>query len=79
MKKFTAILLLLLILPFFSGCQGVIKNAVDDEVKNKMAPITLSYWRVFDEEDDFRELIQAYNLQHPNIKIEYRKLRYSEY
>jgi multiple sugar transport system substrate-binding protein len=41
--------------------------------------ITLTYWRVFDGEDDFSDSIAAYKALHPYINIEYRKLRYEEY
>lgn len=78
MKKLASILLLLAIMPLFSGCQ-IFANQIDRETREKMRPITLTYWRVFDEEDDFAEIIAAYQRIHPNISIEYRKLRYSEY
>jgi multiple sugar transport system substrate-binding protein len=42
-------------------------------------PVTLNYWRVFDGNDDFAEIIEKYNAQHPYVKINYRKLRYEEY
>ena len=47
--------------------------------KEALEPITLNYWRVFDGQDAFAEIIQKYNAIHPNIKINYRKLRYEEY
>ena len=48
-------------------------------VKDKMKPIKLIYWRVFDEEDSFKEIFDSYKALHPYISIEYRKLRFSEY
>lgn len=42
-------------------------------------PITLRYWRVFDGDDSFSDIINAYRQMHPNVNIEYRKLRYEEY
>ena len=78
MKKLLSLVFLIVLLPLTSGCQ-ILANQIDKEIKTKMAPITLSYWRVFDEEDDFTEIIAAYNAIHPNINIEYRKFRYSEY
>jgi len=51
----------------------------DKFTKQKMRSITLRYWRVFDGEDDFRAIIDKYSAKHPNIKIEYKKLRYDEY
>ena len=62
---------------FITG-QGL-KNRMDNITKNKMRPITLKYWRVWDGPDDFQEIISQYQQLHPNIKIEYIKLRYSEY
>ena len=42
-------------------------------------PVTLSWWRVFDSEDDVKDIITAYEKLHPNITIEYRRLRLEEY
>lgn len=49
------------------------------QVKESMQPITLNYWRAWDEPDDFAELLAKYKVLHPNITINYRKLRYEEY
>ncbi len=49
------------------------------EVKNQMKPITIDYWRVYDGPDVFAPIIEKYNAIHPYIKINYRKLLYSEY
>jgi len=49
------------------------------EVKQAMKPVTLNYWRAWDEPDDFQELIDKYTALHPNVTINYRKLRYDEY
>lgn len=46
---------------------------------NLFAPITLNYWRVFDDSDSMDEIIAAYSAMHPNVTINYRKLRYEEY
>jgi len=56
------------------GCKTVSKD-----VQQKMQPITLNYWRVWDGPDDFDPLIQAYQAMHPFITINYRKLTYDEY
>jgi len=42
-------------------------------------PVTITYWRVFDGEDDFKDIIASYKALHPYVTIEYRKLRYEEY
>lgn len=49
------------------------------EITEAMKPITLTYWRVWDDQDAFDQIIADYNKIHPNIKIEYRKFRYNEY
>lgn len=56
------------------GCKTVSKD-----VQQKMQPITLNYWRVWDGPDDFDPLIQAYQALHPYITINYRKLTFDEY
>lgn len=56
------------------GCKGVSK-----EVALRTKPITLKYWRVFDDEDAFSDQLDGYRKAHPNINIEYRKLNYDEY
>jgi ABC-type glycerol-3-phosphate transport system substrate-binding protein len=42
-------------------------------------PVTLDYWRVLDDSDAFDEIIQGYRALHPNVTINYRKLRLDEY
>ncbi|MDP2709045.1 MAG: extracellular solute-binding protein, partial [bacterium] len=76
MKKKIIILFLLFIFIMTSGfgCK-----LVDQQTQNAMKPITLSYWRVYDGEDAFEEILKAYKVLHPFITINYRKLRYSEY
>ncbi|MFA5029833.1 MAG: extracellular solute-binding protein [Patescibacteria group bacterium] len=49
------------------------------EVKEHQKPITLEYWRLYDDEDAFSEIIKAYRELHPNININYRKFRPEEY
>ena len=56
------------------GCKWAAKD-----VREKMEPITLNYWRVWDGPDAFKGVIEEYNKLHPNIQIKYRKLRYEEY
>ncbi len=77
-KKLSKILSLFLVLAFFLttgfGCA-----LTSNEVKEKLEPITLTYWRVWDDKDAFDEIIAAYQALHPNITIEYRKFRYDEY
>ena len=42
-------------------------------------PVTLNYWRVLDNSDAFDEIIAGYRALHPNVTINYRKLRLEEY
>jgi ABC-type glycerol-3-phosphate transport system substrate-binding protein len=67
-------LLLTLVLTSGFGCK-----TVSQDVQVKMRPITLNYWRVWDGQDNFAQIIAEYNKIHPNIAINYRKLRYDEY
>lgn len=48
-------------------------------VKEKTKPITINYWRVWDDADAFDPIITDYQALHPNININYRKFRYEEY
>ncbi|MFH1255181.1 MAG: extracellular solute-binding protein [bacterium] len=52
---------------------------VDKQTQEAMKPITLNYWRVYDGQESFDEIIDAYKKLHPFVTINYRKLRYSEY
>lgn len=52
---------------------------VDQKTQEAMKPITLNYWGVWNNQDDFTDILSAYKKLHPNITINYRKLRYEEY
>ena len=52
---------------------------MSSEQKEAVKPITLNYWRVWDDQDAFAEVIKDYQIQHPNITINYRKFRMEEY
>lgn len=51
----------------------------DKVTQEAMKPVTLRFWRVFDGQDAFDQIIANYKILHPFINIEYRKLRYEEY
>lgn len=76
MNKKLVVLFLLFIFIITSGfgCRTASK-----EVKKATEPITLEYWRVFDDSDAFSEIIAKYKSLHPNITINYRKYRIEEY
>ncbi len=73
-KLFFIFLILIIILTSGFGCKTVSKK-----VKEKMQPITLEYWRVWDGPDDFADIIAKYKQLHPYVTINYTKLRYDEY
>ncbi|MBN1326024.1 extracellular solute-binding protein [Candidatus Falkowbacteria bacterium] len=45
----------------------------------KPQPVTLEYWKVFEESSDVQDLISAYQKEHPHIVINYRNFTYDEY
>jgi len=49
------------------------------EQQAAIQPIVLNYWRVWDDQDAFDQIIKDYQVVHPNITINYRKFRYEEY
>jgi multiple sugar transport system substrate-binding protein len=73
MKTKGLVLFLLLVFLLTSGLGCGIKNSAPPKT------ITLKYWRAWDEEDAFNEIIKKYNSIHPNVKIDYRKFRFDEY
>ena len=44
-----------------------------------MKPVTLRWWRTFDDASSAQPMIEAYKALHPNVTIEYRKLRFEEF
>lgn len=76
-KSFFVLLSGLLVIGGLSGCG--LKQGDINAMRELNTPITLKYWRVFDGKDTFEEIINAYRQSHPNVNIEYRKLRYDEY
>lgn len=67
-------LLIVFVMTAGLGCKNV-----SEDVQNRMQPITLNYWRVWDGPDDFQAIIDAYHQLHPFITINYRKLSFDEY
>lgn len=72
-------LLSLFILSLLIISTGFSCKCTPADVQQAMQPIELTYWRVWDDEDAFEDIIAAYKVLHPNITIKYRKLRYEEY
>lgn len=77
-KKFKKILYLFLAAVFLTasgfGCK--LQTA---EQQAAVKPIVLNYWRVWDDQDAFDQIIKDYQIVHPNITINYRKFRFEEY
>jgi ABC-type glycerol-3-phosphate transport system substrate-binding protein len=46
---------------------------------SKVKPVTLKYWRVYDDEDAFGDTLAKYKKLHSYVTIEYKKFRYEEY
>ncbi len=44
-----------------------------------LPPVTLEYWRVFDNDDTMIGIMDKFKAAHPNIDIVYRKFRFDEY
>lgn len=55
------------------GCKGG-QKAVEG-----LPQIQLEYWTVWDEPDAFQGLIAAYREQHPNVRINVRKMSFDDY
>ncbi len=45
----------------------------------KPKPVTLEYWKVFDESSNIGDLITLYQKEHPHIVINYKNFTYEEY
>ncbi len=67
-------MLLVILVTTGFGCKSPSK-----EVQERLKPITLEYWRVWEDAEVFEPIIADYQAAHPNIKINYRKFRYEEY
>lgn len=74
-KKIT----ILALLATFMMTAGFGCKLANKETEAAMQPVTLTYWRVFDDRDAFDDIITKYKALHPFVNIEYRKLRYEEY
>jgi multiple sugar transport system substrate-binding protein len=58
---------------------GLSCSKSDGTVLGEPKQITLNWWTVFHETDDLRPLIDAYRAIHPNIAINVRRLRLTEF
>ncbi|MBI4272508.1 extracellular solute-binding protein [Candidatus Uhrbacteria bacterium] len=55
------------------------KGPSSKELKEAKLPVTLTYWRVFDGDQAIQDIIAEYQQKHPNVTIQYRRLRFEEY
>lgn len=68
-----ALLLIPLVL-LGAGCGG---SSAAEELAT--TPVTLTIWRVFDDDSTFSSIMNAYQALHPNVSFAYRELRFDEY
>lgn len=78
MKKVISLFLICLSFVFLSGF-GCKNDAKVAKIKASLPQITLNYWRITDDGADFADLINQYNIDHPYININYKKLSLNEY
>lgn len=76
MPRKTIPFLLLLTFLFTTG-QGCGGSSVAKQQATK--PVTITIWRVFDEDDTMRDIMNGYRAIHPNVSFEYRQMRINEY
>lgn len=72
-KFFPALLAASLLVLSGAGCGGGSQKSTASE------KVTLTYWRVFDGNDAFDEIISEYQAAHPYVNIDYKVLRFDEY
>ena len=74
MRKIIFLSLFVFLITSGFGCKGL-----SAEEQEAIKPIALNYWRVYDDSDSFSDIIAAYNALHPNVAINYKKLRPEEF
>lgn len=70
---FLTLILVLLVTTGFS-CR-----LTSPKTKEQLKPVTLTWWRVWDNVDNFTQIISNYKAIHPHVSIAYKKFRYEEY
>lgn len=73
-KIFPIFLLFTFLFTTGQGCGG--PSATERQATQ---PVTVKIWRVFDEDDTMRDIMNAYRAIHPNVSFEYRQMRVEEY
>lgn len=73
-EKFRKIIALLLVVSLsavvLSGC---LKKGTTGSTTSKVTPVQLVYYKLFDNEDIIKPMIQQYQSTHPNVTIKYKK------
>ena len=73
-RKF--VFLIFLVLPFFiAGCKP--KTTDTDQITDQ--PVTLIWWNLFEPVENVRPIIEAYQLENPNVSIEYAERGLDDY
>lgn len=74
-KKYILFILILVATVLIFTGQGCKKKKTETQVQK----IEINWWRLWDSQDIFDDQISAYQKAHPGVKINYRKLTYTEY
>ena len=73
----TKLIALLIILPLLGlGCKA---GGPGGSSGSSLTPVTLKYWRVFDEPSDFTDVIAQFKRTYPHISVQVKKMRLDEY
>lgn len=75
-KFYTLSFLLFLILPLF-GIQCT--RGISEEAQRAAQPVVLNWWAPFIDTSSVKPIIEAYRAIHPNVTINFRKIRYEDY
>lgn len=75
--KIKLVLLLAFLTIVITGCRCTLLPSAEE--KQKLQPISLRYWRVWDSPSNFNGILSAYSAVHPNISISMQILRYEEF
>ncbi|KKU73645.1 MAG: Extracellular solute-binding protein family 1 [Parcubacteria group bacterium GW2011_GWA2_47_26] len=79
-KKITTKIALLISIVLMLSLTGIqCTRGISREVAEATRPVTLNWWRTFDDEEAVRPIMEAYRILHPNVNIVYRKLRFEDY
>jgi multiple sugar transport system substrate-binding protein len=74
-RLYLCLFLLITLILTGAGCT----KGVSPEVRKASRPITLNWWSPFLESEDVTPLIEAYRAIHPNVTINFRRIRYEDY